>query len=248
MSRYVKQFSFNGDPNVLINMTNQFFSSKGFNYKKYKGEWIYQKGIGLLVGPKFVKAWYNGTAFQLEAWIKTAAMPFVFVGEENLDGFAGFATKKPLKDMVEDFEAQLMQAGCQVFDPSAPVQPTVTPAEPVAPVQPAAPAEPVAPVQPTVTAQPTVTVQEPVQPVAPAEPEVPVEPAEPVVPVEPAEPVVPVEPAEPVVPVESAESEAPVQTEVPAEEVKSKNNFCHMCGNKVIPGSRFCNNCGIKFE
>ena len=224
MSRYVKQFSFNGDPNVLINMANQFFSSKGFKYKKYKGEWIYQKGIGLLVGPKFVKASYNGTAFQLEAWIKTAVLPFVYVGEENLDGFSGFATKKPLKDMVDKFEAQLMQAGCQVFDPSAPVQSTVTPAEPVAPAQPVVPVQPAAPVQPTVT------VQEPVQPVAPAEPEVPVEPAEPVVPVQPAQP------------------EAPAQTEVPAEEVKSKNNFCHMCGNKVIPGSRFCNNCGIKFE
>ena len=177
MSRYVKQFSFNGDPNVLINMANQFFSSKGFKYKKYKGEWIYQKGIGLLVGPKFVKASYNGTAFQLEAWIKTAVLPFVYVGEENLDGFSGFATKKPLKDMVDKFEAQLMQSGCQIFDPNAPMQ------TPVAPVQPVQPAQPVAPAQP----------------------------------------------------------------EAPAEAPKN-NNFCHMCGNKVIPGSRFCNNCGTKFQ
>lgn len=187
MSRYVKQFSFNGDPNVLVNMANQFFSSKGFKYKKYKGEWIYQKGNGFLVGPKFVKAFYNGTAFQLEAWIKMAVLPFVFAGEENLEGFSGIATKKPLKDMVTDFEMQLMKAGCQIFDPNAPVQPAATVQTPVTPAQP----------------QP---VQKPIQPAA------------------------------------------PVQTpEAPAEEPKS-NNFCHKCGNKLVPGSRFCSNCGTKFQ
>lgn len=111
MSRYIKEYKLNGDINSVMNFTNQFFMSNGFVFKEYHGEQVYQKGTGLMVGPKFVKINLNGDVLHFEAWVKFAILPGVYSGEMDLEGTAGIATKKPLKTIMLGFENRLLQMG-----------------------------------------------------------------------------------------------------------------------------------------
>lgn len=112
MSRFIKRYTCNGNSGSYMNFINQFFLSNGFVYKNYHGEDVYQKGNGLMVGPKFVKIIPMGDIIRVEAWVKFAILPGVYSGEMDLKGTVGVATKKPLKTIMTDFENQLLQMGC----------------------------------------------------------------------------------------------------------------------------------------
>ena len=112
MSRYIKEYKISGSAESLRNFASQFFISNGFVYKEYHGEQVYQKGSGLMVGPKFVRVDINESVIHFEAWVKFAVLPGVYSGEMDLEGTAGIATKKPLKTIMTNFENQLLQMGC----------------------------------------------------------------------------------------------------------------------------------------
>ncbi|MBQ3088886.1 MAG: zinc ribbon domain-containing protein [Clostridia bacterium] len=128
MSRYIKEYKYSGSADTLTNFANQFFISNGFVLKEYQGEMVYQKGNGLMVGPKFVKIIAGDNLFHFEAWVKFAILPGVYSGEMDLEGTAGMATKKPLKTIILNFENQLLQMGCTAV--ATPQQPAYAPPKP----------------------------------------------------------------------------------------------------------------------
>ncbi len=124
MSRYVKYYSYNCTPNEIYDMASRFLITHGFVYKKYQNEDVFQKGQGWLNGPKFVKLTFNEGVLQLEAWVKFAVVPGVYAGEMDLTGTAGIATKRPLQNIMDNLEGQMMQMGCRPIAPPQPVYST----------------------------------------------------------------------------------------------------------------------------
>jgi hypothetical protein len=90
-------------------IVKDFCAKEGFNFKSYKGEDVWQKGVGALTAPQFLKIGYAGGYLHLEAWIKNAILPGVYVGEMDLSGGYGFAVKKQLKKRVDALIGLLTQ-------------------------------------------------------------------------------------------------------------------------------------------
>lgn len=155
MARYIADFQ-TGKPDDMIRfITEDFFQKEGFTLVNFKGEAVWKKGSGLMTAPQFVKlSSVNGTV-HLEAWLKNAILPGVYVGELGLNGAYGWAIKKVLKDRVNTLTSLLLQGAPEAVPaavPAAaaaqaiPVQNTVPAAAPSAelpanglPVVPAAP-------------------------------------------------------------------------------------------------------------
>ena len=82
-----------------------YLESKKFSYKVVDGESVFQKGDGIWVAPSFVKVTYAGGMIRLEAWINGMG------AEMDLEGFVGYASKKPMKKIVQEVESILKTPG-----------------------------------------------------------------------------------------------------------------------------------------
>ncbi|OJU13314.1 MAG: hypothetical protein BGN88_09205 [Clostridiales bacterium 43-6] len=104
MARYVNHFPLNKDPQTLTQMVGDYLTSEGFEYTVFKGETVWKKGKGLLTAPQFVKLGFIGDGVVVEAWLKYALFPGVYVGEMGITGFFGVAMKVILKARVKSIE------------------------------------------------------------------------------------------------------------------------------------------------
>ncbi len=95
----------------IRNVVTSYLSSEGFTNTTYKGEQVWKKGVGMVAAPQFLKVNFQNGQVQIEAWIKYALLPGVYVGEMGLSGFVGVAVKKPLKERVNTLIALLQQGG-----------------------------------------------------------------------------------------------------------------------------------------
>ncbi len=97
-------------PNEFVSIiVNDFFAKEGFVYTNYKGEMVWKRGNGVLAAPQFVKLDYqNGTVY-LQAWVKYALLPGVYVCEMDLDGGFCFPIKNMLKNRVDALMSLLAQ-------------------------------------------------------------------------------------------------------------------------------------------
>ncbi len=111
MARYHNEFSFQADPNLLLQQIHQYMMAEGYIYRDFKGEQVYKKGMGVATGPSFIKVMVDGGRIILEAWIKFAALPGVYAGEMGLNGAAGAIPKSFLRTRVQYIEYLIMQAG-----------------------------------------------------------------------------------------------------------------------------------------
>lgn len=107
MARYKNTLIPTGDVNDIHNKIEKYLTSEGFKQMDYKGEQIWKKGIGLMLGPQFVKLTLQGTSIELEAWIRFALLPGIYVGEMGISGFVGLIPKKLLKKRVQQIESLL---------------------------------------------------------------------------------------------------------------------------------------------
>lgn len=99
-----------GKPDDMVRfIAEDYLSKEGFKQKLYKGEAVWKKGNGLLTAPQFIKISSLQGHVHLEAWIKQAILPGVYVSEMGLDGAYGFAIKKVLKDRVDALARLLYQ-------------------------------------------------------------------------------------------------------------------------------------------
>ncbi len=109
MSRYIRDFHGNINPEVLFNEINMYMLREGYTYMTYKGENLYKKGTGMMSAPTFLKVTITNTSARVEAFIKTAIVPGVYVGESGLDSFYGALPKSVLKTRVEVVETVIMR-------------------------------------------------------------------------------------------------------------------------------------------
>ncbi|MCX7833797.1 MAG: hypothetical protein N2490_06275 [Ignavibacteria bacterium] len=109
MSRFIKDYETNKTPEVLENIINEFFKKEGFKNYIIKNEEVWKKGMGLLMGPQIMKVKINGSKVHLEAWVKFALLPGIYVGEMGTTGVIGALPKKLLKDKILLFEKVILQ-------------------------------------------------------------------------------------------------------------------------------------------
>lgn len=108
MARYVKELPVNKSPEQIQVIANQFFNQEGFKQVTYKGEQVWKKGMGILTGPQYISVKASPEIAKVEAWIKFALLPGVYLGELGLDGFVGAIPKSLLKGKVTRLEQLLM--------------------------------------------------------------------------------------------------------------------------------------------
>lgn len=121
MARYIVDFETSKPDDMIRYITEDFFSKEGFTLVDFKGEVVWKKGTGLMTAPQFVKVSSLSGRVHLEAWMKNAILPGVYVGEMGLDGAYGWAVKKVLKDRVNTLTALLLQGAPTAAAVPAPV-------------------------------------------------------------------------------------------------------------------------------
>lgn len=149
MARYHNEFSFQADPTMLLQQVHQYLMSEGYEYRDFKGEQVYKKGMGVATGPSFIKVMAGNGRVIVEAWIKFAALPGVYAGETGIDGVLGAIPKAFLRTRVQYVEYLVMQAGginlgapvnmppdMQTYTPVQPPQQNYTAVPPVIQSQP----------------------------------------------------------------------------------------------------------------
>ncbi|MBR2715714.1 MAG: hypothetical protein IKB73_05895 [Ruminococcus sp.] len=172
MSRYSKTFAFNASKEMLYGSVTQYLVSEGYKETDFDSERVFKKGNGIMMGPTFIKMAFTEDTVVLEAWMKFALLPGVYVSEIGLTGFAGAAVKGPLKERVRNIENMIFQCGGYELEPqpaqynapqynTQPVQPTPQQAQYNAPQYNAQPTPQQAQYNaPQYNAQPTVPYQE----------------------------------------------------------------------------------------
>lgn len=112
MSRYHREFRFaNGVHELLMPDIHKYLLGEGYEYRDFDGEQVYKKGSGWVSAPTFIKLQASKTVIIIEAWIKTALLPGVYVGESGIDGFYGAAPKGILANRVRHIEQMITNNG-----------------------------------------------------------------------------------------------------------------------------------------
>ena len=110
MSRYRNQLPTRLPPEHVHQHLANYLTSQGFRLVDPQYN-VWQKGMGLMLGPQFVRYESHPGTLVLEAWIKFALLPGVYFVEMGIDGFCAFIPKKMLKGKVQEIERMIMQAG-----------------------------------------------------------------------------------------------------------------------------------------
>lgn len=114
MGRYIQYFTTPFTQQQVAEGFSSFLTNEGFTLTNVKGERVWKKGMGLLTAPQYLKLSDVGGTYVLEAWIKFALLPGVYVGEMGINGAFGAIPKKLLKDRVnsvfQGLQAQLISA------------------------------------------------------------------------------------------------------------------------------------------
>ena len=133
MSRYVNRINTPVPPQSLLEPLAQYLTQEGFTQVNYKGNICWKKGTGLLVAPQYISFYFGEDFLQLEAFIKFALLPGVYIGEMGIAGFFGAVPKALLKDRVTMIEQYIYRLWQQM-------QPAAQPAVQQVPQQPVPPA------------------------------------------------------------------------------------------------------------
>lgn len=75
MARYCNVLPFYGDPQTAFNQIYQILTASGFTYVQYQNENVFQKGIGALTAPTFVKGAMKNAVHQIEGMLQYYAYP-----------------------------------------------------------------------------------------------------------------------------------------------------------------------------
>lgn len=107
MSRYQNTVQTPFTPEQLHPAIEQFMQNEGFKPYPRKGEALYKKG-GAFVSPQILKVTVYQGQVTVEAFLKYALLPGVYVGEMDLNGFYGVAIKSILASRVVKLEKMIM--------------------------------------------------------------------------------------------------------------------------------------------
>ena len=103
MARYVKDIRFTKTPDALAREISDYLTREGFGQIDASQN-IWKKGLGLILGPQYIRYEVRPGVLHLEAWIKFALLPGVYLGEMGIEGVFGMIPKRKLKERVQAIE------------------------------------------------------------------------------------------------------------------------------------------------
>lgn len=104
MSRYVNDIKTSKSTKEVEDAVNNYMSGEGFGIVDYKGEKVWKKGLGIMIGPQYLKVEPKDGNVHIEGWIQWALLPGVYVGEMGTKGALGAIPKRQLRKRVEQVE------------------------------------------------------------------------------------------------------------------------------------------------
>lgn len=104
MSRYVKEIETTKNAVEVEANVTQYLKNEKFKLVDHRGEKVWKKGLGLMLGPQFVKVEVDSGKVHLEAWIKFALLPGLYLGEMGIEGAMALIPKRKLRARVEQIE------------------------------------------------------------------------------------------------------------------------------------------------
>ena len=109
MSRYVNRIPLgNADVSMITARVGEFMTAEGFKEIPYKGGLAWKKGAGIMMGPQSLVVSYTQTDVTVEAFIKYALFPGVFIGEMSMNSFwVGAIPRGLLQSRVTKIEQYL---------------------------------------------------------------------------------------------------------------------------------------------
>ncbi|MBN2495307.1 MAG: hypothetical protein JXR96_11990 [Deltaproteobacteria bacterium] len=105
MARYQNDIQVSKKVDEAVSEVEQYLVSEGFKKNEQTGVW--KKGLGLMLGPQFLQVEPRQDGVHLEAWIKFALLPGVYLGEMGIDGAFAVIPKRKLKKRVQAIEEML---------------------------------------------------------------------------------------------------------------------------------------------
>lgn len=112
MARYQNAMQTPGPAEFYASAISQYMFNEGFRLVDYKGFKVWKKGFGLLTAPQYFSIQYRENIIYLEAFLRYAILPGVYVGEMGINGFFGAIPKNLLKsrvNVVENYIISLWQ-------------------------------------------------------------------------------------------------------------------------------------------
>lgn len=104
MSRYVKDYTINIEAEELLEELETYIISEGYTTTEYDGQLIYKKSSGAMNSPSYIKIRCEDTLLRIQAWIKFAMLPNVFIGEYDLQGVIGRDINGPLAERLQKID------------------------------------------------------------------------------------------------------------------------------------------------
>lgn len=109
LSRFAADYPVGKTDDCIRLIAEDYLNKEGFKPVLYKGEWVWKKGQGILTAPQYIKLTYGGGVVHIEAFLRNAILPGVYVGEMGLDGAWGFLVKDMLRGKVNELVRLLSQ-------------------------------------------------------------------------------------------------------------------------------------------
>lgn len=100
MSRFRTEIQLNKPADFVDYIMQDFLTKELFNFRELKWEGVWQLGQGFLSAPQIIKYSYQNGTLTLEAWLRFALFPGVYLGEMGLSGVFGALPKSVLRNKV----------------------------------------------------------------------------------------------------------------------------------------------------
>lgn len=103
MARYSKRLPTDELADALHDQIAAYLTQEGFTCIDAADN-TWKKGMGIMLGPQYVRFETTPGELLLEAWIKFAVVPGVYVGEMGIEGMFAMIPKRKLKARIQDIE------------------------------------------------------------------------------------------------------------------------------------------------
>lgn len=101
MSRYYGEIAVTGDKGRVAEAAHAYLEKEGFQYME---EGLWGKLYSITGGPHFIRLREEQGKVSVQAWIKIALLPRLWIGEMGIKGCYGFIAKRQMRHRLNELE------------------------------------------------------------------------------------------------------------------------------------------------
>ncbi len=107
MSRYINDIKTVRKADEVGRIAAAYLEGEGFEKIDHEGRRAWKKGKGFMISPQYILVEPSAGTVHVEAWIRFAMLPGVYLGEMGTAGAFGTIPKRKLRSRVEKLEKLL---------------------------------------------------------------------------------------------------------------------------------------------